>query len=460
MNSVDSTSIGPPEGNGKAHAVTQLFDHKDRFVPARAGVQLTHESSMRLGHDRRLWRYENGVYRPDGEDWARQRTRELVGERFRRNHLEEVIAFLRAQLPSLGHEPAQVYIICANGLLHWRTLTLHSHTPEVVSTNQIPVKWNPKAKQPSRFLQFVKEVVPADAGLLVDEILGYALYPGNPFQKAVMLFGPGGNGKGVLLSVIRDLLGDGNVAAVSLQKLSEDRFACTDLFGKLANICGDLDARSIQHTDAFKQITGEDAVRGEHKFKNAFSFVPYALTLVAANEWPRTADQTHAWFRRWIVLPMPNRIEGTDRADPHLKARLSDEREGILLLAVAGLQRLMERQRFTLPPSVQRAGEAYRRMIDTAKAFAVETCHLDPEGSVDRAELYREYRTWCAEGGRNPLSNVNFNARLVEMFGSRITLIKHVGRPSWRGLAMGCDLAAIDDPDSGDAGDAGDAFST
>src|SRR5256885_7655195 len=61
--------------------------------------------SIRLGHDRRLWRYASGVYRPDGDDWARQRTRELVGERFRRNHLEEITAWLRAQLPSLGHTP-------------------------------------------------------------------------------------------------------------------------------------------------------------------------------------------------------------------------------------------------------------------------------------------------------------------------------------------------------------------
>src|SRR5207245_3172324 len=101
-----------------------------------------------------LWRYATGVYRPDGDDWARQRTRELVGERFRRNHLEEVSAYLRAQLPSLGQTPPEEFINCTNGLLDWRTAGLHPHSPDVLCANQIAVSWTPAATAPpvARFL--------------------------------------------------------------------------------------------------------------------------------------------------------------------------------------------------------------------------------------------------------------------------------------------------------------------
>src|SRR5262249_11462207 len=159
----------------------------------------------------------------------------------------------------------------SNGPLEWKTGTLHPHSPDVLTTNQIPVAWTPDATAPT-IARFLGEVLPGDAVELVEEIAGYALYAGNPFRKAVMLLGPGGNGKSVLLRLLASLLGEPNVAAVPLQALGEDRFSAADLFGKLANICGDLDARAIQRTDLFKQITGGDPIRAQFKFRDAFSF--------------------------------------------------------------------------------------------------------------------------------------------------------------------------------------------
>src|SRR5262249_40828509 len=136
----------------------------------------------------------------------------------------------------------------------------------------------------------------------------------------------------------------------------------------------------IQRTDLFKQVTGGDSIRGEHKFRDAFSFVSYALPLFSANEPPRTADQTDAWFDRWIIVPMEVRFRGTDREDIGLSNTLAAEAEGILVRAVAGLQRLMARGRFAFPPSVEKARERYRQTLDTVRAFITEQHHFDPDG--------------------------------------------------------------------------------
>ena len=42
---------------------------------------------------------------------------------------------------------------------------------------------------------------PADCRELIEELLGYALYPANPYRKAVLLLGPGSNGKSTLLGL-------------------------------------------------------------------------------------------------------------------------------------------------------------------------------------------------------------------------------------------------------------------
>jgi putative DNA primase/helicase len=420
------------------------------FVPARLGAQLLAEAPMRLGYDRRLWRYDGGVYRPDGDDWTKHRGRELLGERFRRRHLDEVIAWVRAQLPSLGHAPPVDLINCRNGLLHWRTGKLMSHSPDVLSTNQIPIDWKPRATCP-RIIKFFAQTIPWDALDLIEELFGYALYPGNPYRKAVLLLGPGANGKSTLLGLFRGLLGTRNVAAVSLQALGEERFAAADLFGKLANVCGDIDARTVRRTDLFKQLTGGDPVRAEFKFRDAFEFLCFALPLFSANEVPSVADQTDAWFDRWITIPMEQRFDGK-KADTKLGEKLVPELPGLLVHAVKGLRRLMTRGSFELPLSIVKAGLRYRLTLDTVRAFIAEEYHFAADAWVDRAALYRRYRQWCDIGGHLALSNTRFNENLARAFGDRIALRKRHGRPGWLGLARGPSPS----DDTGDEGDAGD----
>src|SRR5262249_34025464 len=111
-----------------------------------------------------------------------------------RQQLEQVIAWLRARLPTLGHQPPLHLINCRNGLLDWRTGTLTPHTPRVLSTNQLPIAWNPDATCLT-IRRFFAETLPWDTLDLIEELFGYALYPGNPFRKAVLLFGLGANGK-------------------------------------------------------------------------------------------------------------------------------------------------------------------------------------------------------------------------------------------------------------------------
>lgn len=303
--------------------------------------------------------------------------------------------------------------------------------------------------------RFLSESVPTDALDLVEEIAGYALYPGNPFRKAVMLLGPGGTGKSKLLGLIQALLGDDNVSAVPLQTLSEDRFAKASVFGKLANICGDLDARAINHTDTFKQLTGGDPLYAQHKFRDAFSFVCYALPLFSANEAPRVSDQTEAWFDRWIPIPMVTVWEGTARCDPMLGAKMAAEVDGFFVRAVAGLRRLMARERFILPPSVERARETYRDALDTVRGFVADECHLDPDEWTDKAALFRAYKQWCHDGSRYEIHAGNFNKRLPGLFPGRVRMTRRRGRDGWRGLALG-----VDELDQGDEGDEGDGDPT
>lgn len=383
------------------------------FIPAAMGELLKREFRCLLGTDGALYRYVDGVYRADGEQRARDRVRRILGERYKRRHIEETVSWLRAHVATDFSAPPSNVLNVRNGLLDWRSGELTEHSPDLHTAVQLPIQWKPDAQCPG-IDAFLADVLPdAECVDLVFEIAGYALIPENTMHKAVLLLGPGRNGKSVLLSVLRALIGAANVAAVPLQLLSESRFAAGCLYGKLANVCGDLDARAVKNTDMFKMLTGGDLLYADKKYSQPFSFINYALPIFSANEPPLSSDQSEAWFARWVVIPMDKRIPA-ERRDPHLTEKLTTpaELEGFMVRAVEGLRRLMERGRFPTPKAVEDAGDEYRERLDTVRGFLKDDCELGGESFTARKFLYIAYQSWCRDEGRYALAAPSFYGHL------------------------------------------------
>jgi P4 family phage/plasmid primase-like protien len=417
-------------------AEPQSFFSGRALVIPRLGEYIRSEGHVCLGPGRQLHRWRDGVYVPDGEAFVRNRARDLLGEQYKRSLVEEVVAWFHADLESKSRIPDGHFLNVRNGLLEWRKGELHDHTPDHFSVNQLPVAWDSEPTCPKTD-RFLTQVLPEDAIDFIWEILGYALYPGNPMRKAVLLLGPGANGKSVLLGVTRRLLGKENVSSVPLQSLSDNRFASALLQGRLANICGDLDAHAVKRTDTFKMITGGDAIIGEHKYGQLFDFECDALPLFSANEPPISSDQSEGWFDRWLVVPMEKRIP-RNKQDKGLLGRLTapDELEGVLVRAVEGLQRLMERDYFEPPESVGAAGDRYRVRLDSVRAFIDEECEFDPDAWTKRTRLYGMYKLSCELTGRFPLGAANFYDRLRNSYGEKVGERARKGVHGFKGIKL------------------------
>jgi putative DNA primase/helicase len=384
--------------------IGDLFDREHGFMPSMMGEMLLAECRVVVGEGGQLYRYLGGVYRNDGEEWAASRVRDLLGERFKRRHRDETLAWFSSQMAIETATPPVDFLNVKNGLLSWDGSALKPHTPDFVSTVQIPVDWNTRARC-ERILGFLRDVLPDEETVrFVLEVIGYCLFPRNTMHVAILLRGPGRNGKSVLLAIIGALLGERNIAAVPLQQFAENRFAAASLVGKLANICGDLDARAITRTDLFKMLTGGDLIHTERKYGDAFSFRSFALPIFSANEPPQSSDQSEAWFERWLVVPMEKTIAPEAR-DPNLIAKLTttDEIEGLLVEAVKALGRLRERGHFEIPAAVQAARDDYRERLDSVSSFVTSDLQFGPAGYVTRSELAKAYRDHCRELDLHPV---------------------------------------------------------
>lgn len=420
-----------------------LFAGAAGFEPVKLGKFIEREAHLRLGPDGKPWRYVGGVYRPDGGDYIAQRVRDILGEEFRAARLREVIAWCEANTASrLETEPTTEFINLTNGLLYWKEdpPRLAPHSPEVGSVIQLPVAWNPDAECPS-ILSFLLKVLPPDDETysFLIEWIGYCLIPSQRFKRALMLLGPTDTAKSTLLALIGELLGKENVSNATLQGIAEDRFTSGSLYGKLANIAADLDARALKTTGMFKTMTGgEDRIQSDRKYRDHINFRPTARLMFSANEAPGTSDQSEAYYNRWEILPM-TRVVGEEDQDRNLIDAMTspEELSGLLRFAVAGLKQLMERGRFVPSPVMREALADYRRRTDTVVGHAEERIVFDVDGRTRASALYQDYKQWCDTSSRHPLGQQRYKDQLLAAYGSRIEFKPRLhGYPTWAGLSL------------------------
>lgn len=321
--------------------------------------------------------------------------------------------------PTIDCDPIPEYINFGNGLYAWQADTLTEHTAKVLSTVQLAVDYDPDATCPE-FDRFLEQVLPADMVPLVWELIGYLMYSGNPLHKAVMLTGTGRNGKGTFLRVVVALLGHGNVTSVSLHDLVNTRFTTASLFGRIANIAGDIDGTYLESTATFKAVTGQDLISAEHKGRDRFDFTPWAVPVFSANKIPASSDTTTGYLSRWVVVPFPNDFTG--REDRHLDQRLQTKAElqGIAAKALPALRTLMARGDFDLPESGVQALAEFTRKVDQVRMWAEDCTDLNPgHPFVARTHLYRCYKAWAARDGHRPVKAGEFYDRLETTPGLR-----------------------------------------
>lgn len=377
---------------------------------------------LRTGVDHVMWSYAGGVWGSE-KKVVEQRLARLLGQRFRSSYTGTVEAMVRAYVDTITCDPVPELINFGNGLLDWRTGELRPHSPEVPTTVQLAVDYDPDAQCPA-FEEFVAQVVPQDMVTTVWELIGYLMYSGNPLHKAVMLTGTGRNGKGTFLHAVESLLGSRNYTSVSLHDLVNTRFTTASLFGKLANIAGDIDAGYIENTATFKAITGGDTISAEHKGRDRFDFRPWAVPLFSANKIPASADTTIGYLSRWLVVPFPHDFTG--REDRWLADRLQrpEELRGIAARGISVLGRLLARGDFEVTASGQAAREEFIKRVDQVHTWLAECCSIAPDHPfVPRTELYQAYKQWAFRDGHKPVRASEFYERLEQAGGEPVIVM-------------------------------------
>lgn len=320
----------------------------------------------------------------------------------------------------------EIYICFENGLLNIDTLTLHPHTPDVISTIQIPCKWNPNAKNAPQFESFLTSLTNGNNELsyLLMQFMGLVIsnIPGYITKQALFLYGPGNTGKSQFLSLLVRLIGQHNCASIDLKEL-EERFGTSCIWRKRLAGCPDMSAMKIGELKMFKKLTGGDEISFEHKGKDRFSDTYKGTLLFCANELPKFGgDKGSHVYDRMILVNCSNVIP-EDKRDGKLLDKLYSEREAIVYNAVTALKIFKAHDcKFLIPSVCETMKKSYMVDNDNVLQFC-EDCTIDR--AVDStykdlcttSNIYKAYVRWTQFNGLYTQNRTDFQKSICQKYG-------------------------------------------
>ena len=399
------------------------FFFENQFVVMNLGDEIqTTDKFVATSSRSPIWIYnpQTGIWNNDGENKIKTISQEKLGAMTKEHYKKEAVSYIRdgnyIPVEDLGAPKGK--IVCLNGVYDLDSDILGKYDPALYATSRIPVKYDQDAKCPKIDL-FLSQVLHKKDINAFYELVGYCLYRGYPIARIFIFYGENGrNGKSKALGLINAFLGTENTSSVNLQSLTDEGFRSSNLYGKMANICGDIPGKPIEDTGLIKKITGGDKVTLEKKYYDAFDDVCSAKLIFSANQVPPPKyDNTGAFYRRMILIECPNSFKAGDPGtDPHILDKITtpEELSGLFNKAIIGLKNLLKNGKFSNEGNEEIRQLEYMKESDPvqyfSKAYISQT--LEPDYYITNEQLYSHYVFVCHGLKKIPTNNSWFPRQL------------------------------------------------
>jgi putative DNA primase/helicase len=295
------------------------------------------------------------------------------------------------------------------GSVDLRTGELREAQPDDFITKATAVAPAETADCP-RWMQFLHEATNGDQGLIdfLQQFAGYALTGDIKEHALLFIYGDGGNGKGVFLNTITNVMGDYAVAAAmeTFVSSSTDRHP-TDLAmlrGARLVYASETEEGRDWAESRIKQMTGGDRIRARFMRQDFFEYLPQFKLLLIGNHQPNLRNIDDAAKRRFNIVPFTHKPA---TPDPDLMTKLHAERPGILRWLIEGCL-AWQRVGLVRPPVVIEATQEYFEEQDMIRQWIEERCNTGKGLWCSSTDLFTSWSTWAIAHGEKPGSMKRF----------------------------------------------------
>jgi len=320
------------------------------------------------------------------------------------------------------------------GMVDLRTGDMSSHDPDKLCTKMTQAGINSTMATPN-FDHFMDKTFGGDEDLkkYVMQALGFSLTGSVREHVFFFCYGTGANGKGTLLNLVMEMMGDYAAATpegLLMARQGDKHLAELIILKGLRMAVGAETQEDRRLNEArMKNLTGGDPITADPKGGAYITFKPTHSLWLLGNHKPRIKGVDNGVWRRTRLIPFDN-IVPDDEQDKDLNKKLWAERDGILAKLVDAAVDWYANG-FVKCDAVERATNAYRNEEDAFGQFIDNMCVTGPTEACAKVALREAYLEWVRRSGVRELTERSMNER-VKRLGYRE--IRRGTQRYWSGL--------------------------
>lgn len=350
------------------------------------------------------------VYIPDGPEEGIYATSETqiraVARQYNRdlsiNDTREVMTILRESVDQVSRCDDRDLVAVQNGLFNYRTKELGDFSPDFVFVSKVPIEYDATAASPviqtpdgdvwevedwMRTLSDDEEVVE-----LLWEIIGAVIRPHVRWNQSAWFYSEqGNNGKGTLVEMMRNMLGE-RYASIPIGDFSKD-FLLEPLTRSQAILVDENDVGSfIDKAANLKAVITNDVISINQKYKAPINYQFWGFMVQCLNEFPKFKDKSESFYRRQLFVPFLKSFTGAERR--HIK----DDYVGRDDVLQYVLKRVLHMDYYVLsePEACRLVLNEYKEYNDPVRAFWNEFEDQFAWDFLPFPFLYDLFKAWFA----------------------------------------------------------------
>lgn len=319
--------------------------------------------------------------------------------------LDHVIDTLTDNAPRVMVSTNRDLIAVNNGIFDYKTKTLLPFTPEIVFTAKSAVNYNENAVNPvihndADGTDWDIESWMADLNddpeivALLWEILSAIIRPNVAWDKtAWFLSEVGNNGKGTLLTLMRNLCGERAWTSIPVADFGKD-FHLEPLIRTNAVLVDENDVGEyVDRAANLKAVITNDVILINRKNKTPIAYQFRGFMVQCVNDTPRFRDKSGSLYRRQLIIPFDKSFTGAERK--YIKQDYMHRTEVLEYV----LYRVLSANFYELsePAAVKAALHQYKIENDPVRAFAEEFLDRVVWDLLPWRFLYALYRAWLTK---------------------------------------------------------------
>jgi putative DNA primase/helicase len=294
--------------------------------------------------------------------------------------------------------------------------------PEDYITVLTPIAPAPKGtKLGTLFRKFLNEITSNDVNFqrTLQQWFGISAQGTSRDQRALFLYGDGGNGKGVLLRTVSHLLGAHAVNAprnmLMVQRHLHNLPGLVDVLNARMAIATEVDDDATWDTALVKDLTGGDKMSVRRLYENPYELTPRCTPTISGNRKPALKGIDDAVKRRFLVATFKFKVEKVI-ADFE-KELIAKEGPAILRWIIDGSVARCKEGSLYVAPVILEDTDDYFKEENVLEEFKSSYMEPQPAGeakewTVRTSEVYAKWKAFCVGSGRSAGAQNSFTTAM------------------------------------------------